>query len=68
MTDWPFGWSTVVPLDGEYEKAVNYVCKYISKQDSKILGKYYLSSRSLQKSPDIIPIAGGVNFHAAFAF
>ena len=56
MTDWGLGWSTVVPLDSDYEKAVNYITKYISKQETKILGKYYLSSRSLKKSPDIIPI------------
>jgi hypothetical protein len=62
MTDWSLGWSTVVPLDGDYEKAVNYITKYISKQDEKILGKYYLSSRSLKKSPDIIPIAENVPY------
>lgn len=62
MTDWGFGWSTVVPLDDNYEKAVNYVTKYISKQDKKILGKYYLSSRSLRKAPDVIPIDGGMDF------
>ena len=62
MTDWGFGWSTVVPLDENYEKAVNYVTKYISKQDKKILGKYYLSSRSLCKAPDVIPIDEGVDF------
>jgi len=56
MVDWDFGWSTVVPLDENYERAVNYVTKYISKQNEKILGKYYLSSRSLKKSPDIVPL------------
>lgn len=63
MTDWSLGWSTVVPLDGDYERAVNYITKYITKQDTKILGKYYLSSRSLKKSPDIIPIDDGVPFY-----
>ena len=56
MLDWPLGWSTVVPLDENYERAVNYVTKYISKQQQKILGKYYLSSRSLRKAPDVLPI------------
>lgn len=60
MTDWGLGWSTVVPLDSDYERAVNYITKYITKQDEKIFGKYYLSSRSLKKSPDIIPIDQGV--------
>lgn len=62
MTDWGFGWSTVVPLDDQYEKAVNYVTKYISKQDQKILGKYYLSSRCLKKAPDVISIDDGVDY------
>lgn len=64
MTDWDLGWSTVVPLDTEYEKAVNYITKYITKQDEKILGKYYLSSRCLKKSPDIIPIDDGVELNS----
>ena len=62
MTDWGFGWSTVVPLDEHYEKAVNYVTKYISKQEHKILGKYYLSTRCLRKAPDVIPIDDGVDY------
>lgn len=56
MKDWTLGFSTCVRLDADYEKAVNYVCKYITKAESKIFGKWYLSSRSLQKSPDIIPV------------
>lgn len=56
MTDWTLGFSTCVRLDSDYEKAVNYVCKYITKAESKIFGKWYLSSRSLQKAPDIIPV------------
>lgn len=57
MIDWKYGFSTCVPLDENYLKAVNYVCKYISKSEEKIFGKWYLSSRSLVKSPDIIPLA-----------
>lgn len=57
MSDWKYGFSTCVPLDDNYLKAVNYVCKYISKSEEKIFGKWYLSSRSLVKSPDIIPLA-----------
>ena len=63
MTDWSLGWSTVVPLDADYDRAVNYITKYITKQETKILGKYYLSSRCLKKSPDIIPIDDGVSFY-----
>jgi hypothetical protein len=64
MSDWSFGWSTVVPLDENYDKAVSYVTKYITKQETKILGKYYLSSRAIRKAPDIIPVDGGMDFSA----
>lgn len=56
MTDWSWGFSTVVPLDVNYERAVAYVTKYITKAESKIFGKWYLSSRTLRKAPDIIPL------------
>lgn len=56
MTAWMWGFSTCVELDEHYEKAVNYVCKYITKSDSKVFGKWYLSSRSLKKKPDIFPL------------
>lgn len=56
MQDWSWGFSTVVPLDENYERAIAYVTKYITKAETKIFGKWYLSSRSLKKSPDIIPL------------
>ena len=54
MTDWALGFSTCVPLDVHYERAVSYVTKYITKADQKIFGKWYLSSRALRKKPDIV--------------
>lgn len=62
MIDWTLGFSTCVPLDDDYEKAVNYVVKYITKAEEKIFGKWYLSSRCLKKAPDVIPIDGGIDF------
>ena len=56
MDDWKLGFSTCVELDGDYEKAVSYVTKYITKSEEKIFGKWYLSSRALTKAPDIIPL------------
>lgn len=56
MPTWKYGFSTAVPLDEQYERTVNYVTKYITKSDQKIFGKWYLSSRGLKKSPDIIPL------------
>lgn len=58
MVDWKYGFSTCIPLDEQYERAVNYLTKYIAKSDTKIWGKWYLSSRNLQKSPEIIPLDG----------
>lgn len=63
MADWPYGWSTVVPLGEDYSKAVRYIAKYISKQKEKIFGKYYFASRNLQKRPEIIPIPEGRDFN-----
>lgn len=56
MTAWTWGFSTCVRLDENYERAVNYVSKYITKSDTKIFGKWYLSSRCLKKRPDIYPL------------
>lgn len=56
MSSWKWGFSTCVELDEHYEKAVSYILKYILKDDEKILGKWYLSSRSLKKKPEIIPL------------
>lgn len=57
MLDWKYGFSTCVPLDGNYERTANYIAKYITKSDSgKIFGKYYLHSRGLIKGPEIIPL------------
>lgn len=62
MTDWVLGYSTCVPLDENYEKAVSYITKYITKQENKIFGKWYLSSRSIKKGPDILPIDVDINY------
>lgn len=57
MTDWKWGYSTCVPLDEHYERACNYVAKYLTKDTvnaaQKVFGKWYFSSRNLKKSPDI---------------
>lgn len=63
MTDWKFGFSTCIPIDENYERTVNYLVKYISKDATKVLGKWYLSSRNLVKHPDIKLVDGGVDFY-----
>lgn len=61
MLDWKLGYSTCVPIDANYEKAVNYVVKYLNKADEKIFGKWYYSSRCLKKKPDI-ELVDGVDY------
>lgn len=53
MVDWKYGFSTCCLLDDNYDRAVMYVTKYISKSEEKIFGKWYLSSRDLRKSPEL---------------
>lgn len=53
---WIWGFSKIVPLDENFERAALYVTKYVTKTDDKIFGKRYLSSRGLTKSPKIIPL------------
>lgn len=53
---WIWGFSKLVPLDDNSERAGRYITKYITKSEDKIFGKRYLSSRKLTKSPQIIPL------------
>lgn len=54
LPGWPYGFTTALQLDDDYEKAVNYVCKYISKglRDAdmvpcKVGGRWYYSGGKL---------------------
>lgn len=40
---WKYGFSTVIKLEGPYERVINYVVKYITKEEHRVFGKYYLS-------------------------
>ncbi len=53
VTDWKLGFSTAIGLYGDYHAAVNYTCKYISKEQEKIGGRWYYSGGDLRK-PDVI--------------
>lgn len=60
LPGWPYGFTTALQLEGCYEKAVNYVCKYISKGlgespdyiPQKVGGRWYYSGGDLGK-PDV---------------
>lgn len=55
LPDWPYGFTTALQVTGCYEKAVNYVCKYIAKGLSgdpefvpcKVGGRWYYSGGEL---------------------
>lgn len=52
VTDWKLGFSTAIELYGDYAAAVGYVCKYISKEQQKIGGRWYYSGGALLR-PDV---------------
>lgn len=55
LPQWPYGFTTALQIDGCYEKAVNYICKYISKGlnsdmgliPQKVGGRWYYSGGDL---------------------
>lgn len=52
VTSWKLGFSTAIELYGDYRAAVGYVCKYISKEQQKIGGRWYYSGGALAR-PDV---------------
>lgn len=44
---WDFGFTTAIPLYGDREAAVGYVCKYVGKQEEKVGGRWYYSGGAL---------------------
>ena len=50
---WAFGFTTAIELYGSRSAAVGYVCKYITKAERKIGGRWYYSGGDLRR-PDIL--------------
>lgn len=47
---WGLGFSTAVKLEGSYERIVNYIVKYITKDNAMIFGKsYFAGGRGLKR-------------------
>lgn len=46
---WSLGFTTAIELYGEKRAAVGYVCKYISKSQEKIGGRWYYSGGALER-------------------
>ena len=58
LPDWSLGFSTAVTVKGDYHQAVNYVCKYITKQRDnprgKVGGRWYYHSNNLERARHIV--------------
>lgn len=52
LPGWPYGFTTALELQGDYRRAVAYVCKYIGKDSRKIGGRWYYSGGDLRR-PEI---------------
>lgn len=67
------GFTTAIPIYGEYKKAVSYVLKYMTKDTKKIGGRWYYSGGRLNK-PDIVladtgnAYADGINEQPKYSF
>lgn len=59
---WPWGFTTAIELYGDRQAAVGYVCKYITKSEDKIGGRWYYSGGAL-KRPQVAAI--DLDFEAA---
>lgn len=49
LKTWKFGWSTAIKFYGKPEYVASYVTKYITKDNSKIMGRYFWHSQDLDK-------------------
>lgn len=52
LPQWSLGYTTAIALYGDYRSAVGYVCKYISKEQEKIGGRWFYHGGDLRK-PDV---------------
>ena len=49
LPGWDFGFTTAIELYGSYHSAVGYVCKYISKGQEKVGGRWFYHSSNLAR-------------------
>ena len=52
--EWRNGFTTAIPLDNQKMRVANYVVKYITKGSDKIFGKFFWSSKNIQREPEVI--------------
>ena len=54
IPEWKYGFTTAVRLDNNIMRVANYVMKYITKGSEKIFGKYFWSSKNIQREPKTV--------------
>lgn len=54
IDNWRFGYSTAIPCDNNKLRLARYITKYITKEDKKVFGKYYWSSKNIVREPKVI--------------
>ncbi len=54
IPEWKYGFTTAVRLDNNIMRVANYVMKYITKGVEKIFGKYFWSSKNIQREPKTV--------------
>lgn len=52
LPQWTLGFTTAIELYGDYSAAVGYVCKYISKEQTKVGGRWFYHGGDL-RTPDV---------------
>lgn len=52
LPKWDYGFSTAITLYGEFDRAINYVTKYITKGSNKIGGRWFYQGGDL-KRPEV---------------
>lgn len=56
VSEWDksFGWCTAIKCYGDKIHLSRYITKYLTKENEKIFGKYYWSSKNIRRDPDIV--------------
>lgn len=54
VNNFPYGFSTALPLDGNTERVAMYMTKYITKDLQKIFGSYYKAGGKIKRELDFV--------------
>ena len=54
LPEWSLGFSTAIEIYGDYDAAIGYVSKYITKQGEKLGGRWYFSGGALELPEEVL--------------